>query len=173
MAEAPHPKGNDGKSPRLIRPRGVAPKTVRRKAGNYRPLASFSLELRNDKANMRRLSSNSARPAGLGLARPRTGRADAGQGTLKRPGQNEARNSLAAPGLRRRARSISAGRRVDACGARAQLVAYSPKSSIVTEPTPLIPMPTEMLVAPDGTAGVVKLAWVQPAATASLADWVQ
>src|SRR5437667_9482821 len=66
MAEAPHPKGNDGKSPRLIRPRGVAPKTVRRKAGSYRPLASFSLELRNDKANMRRLSSNSARPAGLG-----------------------------------------------------------------------------------------------------------
>ena len=28
-------------------------------------------------------------------------------------------------------------------------------------------------VAPDGTAGVVKLAWVQPEATASLADCVQ
>src|SRR5712691_8517189 len=34
-------------SSRLIRPRGVAPEAVRRKAGSYRSLVSCSLELRN------------------------------------------------------------------------------------------------------------------------------
>jgi hypothetical protein len=40
-------------------------------------------------------------------------------------------------------------------------VAYRPKSSMVTEPTLIRPIPTEMLVAPEGIAGVVQLAWVQ------------
>src|SRR5215469_3706566 len=40
-------------------------------------------------------------------------------------------------------------------------VAYRPKSSMVTEPTLMSPIPTEMLVAPAGIAGVVQLAWVQ------------
>ena len=74
---------------------------------------------------------------------------------------------------RTQARSISARHRVDACGVQAQLVAYSPKSSIVSEPTPAMPMPTEMFVAPAGTAGVVKLAWVHAEATASLGDCAQ
>ncbi len=55
----------------------------------------------------------------------------------------------------------------------AQLVTYSAKSSIVTQPTLAIPIPTEMFVAPAGTTGVVKLAWVQEDVAASLADCAQ
>ena len=39
-------------------------------------------------------------------------------------------------------------------------VAYRPKSYMVTEPTLISPIPTEMLVAPEGIAGVVQLARV-------------
>jgi len=41
------PKRERRQSSRLIRPRGVAPEAVRRKAGSYRSLVSCSLELRN------------------------------------------------------------------------------------------------------------------------------
>jgi hypothetical protein len=46
----------------------------------------------------------------------------------------------------------------------------SEKSSIVTEPASFRPNPTERLVAPDGTAGVVQEAWVQVDALAKDAD---
>ncbi len=40
-------KGERRKFHRLVRPMGVASRTVRRKAGSYRSLSSLSLELRN------------------------------------------------------------------------------------------------------------------------------
>ena len=46
----------------------------------------------------------------------------------------------------------------------------SSKSSIVTDPTALSPMPIEMFVAPAGTAGLVQLAFVQAEAAGKEAD---
>ena len=44
------------------------------------------------------------------------------------------------------------------------------KSSIVSDPVIVRPIPTERLVAPDGTAGVFQLACVQLLAAANFAD---
>ena len=57
-----------------------------------------------------------------------------------------------------------------AIGVGSEVEASHPKSSIVIEPTPLMPIPTEMFVALPGMAGVTQIACVHEGATASLAD---